>query len=331
MHVQDNQSSGQSANTPGQDSASVAKNDALRRSKKRELDRRCQRMARERTKEKIAQLERIVADCQNKDQSGQLSSIMQQLHEVRKERDRLANNLRAIGRLASGTASQNDPSGSPDSGDHGSQDDSRNHIVTPSSYGSRGSVDFRRQVMYQHGYNADVASTRFSTPVSMVSQPMDNFFSYGNPPLVDLALMGEDNLQHQLQQSGPIVPAPHSNCECAHRQEPAPGQRPMNLWRFANEILSQRTKHQAEIARASDHCTDDVPIRAILEGWDAVEKHGALDPSWRMLRSIDQNLFANCPKTERLAIMRLMHRLLRFHSNPASEWGSRVPRWYLKR
>jgi hypothetical protein len=76
---------------------------------------------------------------------------------------------------------------------------------------------------------------------------------------------------------------------------------------------------------------DDVPIRVMLEGWDAVARRAPLHPSWQILRRIDETLFAMCPNVERLAILRAMHTLLQFHTESTSDRYGRLPPWYMRR
>ena len=76
---------------------------------------------------------------------------------------------------------------------------------------------------------------------------------------------------------------------------------------------------------------DDVPVRAIVEGWDAVERHGHMHPAWRLLRGIDQTIFVSCDPRERLAILTVMGLLLQAHINPTTEQHRKLPAFYLKR
>ena len=67
-----------------------------RRMRKRELDRRCQRIARERTKNRIAYLEGLVEDFRKQDSTGQVATLMKQLSDMGKERDTLVKTLQSI-------------------------------------------------------------------------------------------------------------------------------------------------------------------------------------------------------------------------------------------
>ncbi|WKT54073.1 hypothetical protein QSH57_004657 [Fusarium oxysporum f. sp. vasinfectum] len=68
-----------------------------RRLKKREVDRKAQRSARERTKRRIAQLESMVENLRQNDTPAQITSLMDQLGHVTQERDKLLGVLDSLG------------------------------------------------------------------------------------------------------------------------------------------------------------------------------------------------------------------------------------------
>ncbi|EWZ78771.1 hypothetical protein FOXG_14213 [Fusarium oxysporum f. sp. lycopersici 4287] len=68
-----------------------------RRLKKRELDRKAQRLARERTKSRIAQLESMVDILRQDDSKAQIATLMDQLGKVTKDRDNLLQVLESLG------------------------------------------------------------------------------------------------------------------------------------------------------------------------------------------------------------------------------------------
>ena len=89
----------------------------------------------------------------------------------------------------------------------------------------------------------------------------------------------------------------------------------------------------ANYNKAEDDLEEDIPIRAVIQGWDAAARSagGTLPPSWRKLRRIDEMLFSTCGKTERLAILQIMHSLLVYHVEPRPERRAKLPEWYLAR
>lgn len=133
----------------------------------------------------------------------------------------------------------------------------------------------------------------------------------------------------------PIIPsAVMAKCDCALRSSPkARNDGGVNLWRFANEVLSEPAPWCPQASAEETILEDDTPVRAVIYGWDAVERRagGRLPSSWRKLRQIDEMIFSSCQKVERLAVLRLMHTLLRFHQEGSQQKREAVPAWYLAR
>jgi hypothetical protein len=83
-----------------------------------------------------------------------------------------------------------------------------------------------------------------------------------------------------------------------------------------------------------DSVSGDLPVRAVAEGWPAAELRtgGRLPPLWAKLRAIDQTIFPDLDKVDRLAILVTMHLLLRYNADSApSRRGRHIPAWYLSR
>lgn len=51
---------------------------------------------------------------------------------------------------------------------------------------------------------------------------------------------------------------------------------------------------------------EDIPVRAVIEGWASVEESYDLDICWQAIREVDQFVWANCGIVERMAIIRYM-------------------------
>ncbi|OQV00898.1 hypothetical protein CLAIMM_06333 isoform 1 [Cladophialophora immunda] len=190
--------------------------------------------------------------------------------------------------------------------------------------------------------NFDLAT--FSPTPSLPLQSQDLLFA---PEVVPLQSDGTHSpTQVMVQAKGVTEPnpmpcnwndnwaVPRRSCSCNSCHDRGHGRRSVwrgNYWRYANEVLSERFDWNEEVAPESDDLCDDVPIRALIEGWDAVAKRAPLHPSWKILRRIDETLFAMCPNTERLAIMRAMHTLLQFHTASTFDRYARLPPWYMRR
>jgi hypothetical protein len=130
-----------------------------------------------------------------------------------------------------------------------------------------------------------------------------------------------------------IVPKASILCHCSSPTNCASsydGMKP-NIWRVINETLQKPTKLSAEDMAVEEYNAEDMPVRAIVEGWDSLERAGKMTPTWRKLRVADEMCFASCGNVERLAAMRLCHLLLMYHGEPTLDRRSTLPRWYLNR
>ncbi|KAF9872481.1 bZIP transcription factor [Colletotrichum karsti] len=167
------------------------------------------------------------------------------------------------------------------------------------------------------------------------SLPAADSFPLPGDPDLEPFLSGHPLSARQTHQGdGVIVPEPDSACEClGSRQDPgSPGfSAAASIWRCANEVLGGRKMLPRNVLDMEDDMSDDIPVRVILEGWEAVERSGRLPPLWKKLRRTDSLQFRDCPDTERLAILRLMHQLLRYQAEPTIEQCAKLPAWYLSR
>ncbi|KAH6675803.1 hypothetical protein B0J14DRAFT_587348, partial [Halenospora varia] len=98
-------------------------------------------------------------------------------------------------------------------------------------------------------------------------------------------------------------------------------------WQMASQSLIVGPKGR-DIARLEDCLGEDVPIRAVLFGWDALGELRELPPFWRNIRQLDEKLLFDVNTVERLAIFRIMHLLMRFHCDPSSERAAKLPPFF---
>jgi len=325
-----------------------------RRLKKREIDRRCQRQARERTKTRIAYLEGLVEDFRRQDSSGQVATLMKQLQEVEAERDTMSKTLKDIQKAMDvhkpsrpdqepakqSTFSYNNPAQMI--WDDNDVEEQKPSIISLEEATLATLNNHRPESLQQN----DFELATFSPSPSVVLPAQEILFG---PQVVRLDSDSPQSTSQALVQSkavhDPTLMAsayaknwdqPLNGCSCQNNHDDSimPGRKSIwrgNYWRYANEVLSERFDWPEEVEPTCDAVADDVPVRAVLEGWDAVAKRGPLHPSWEILRRIDQTLFRSCPQTERLAILRAMHSLLQFHTQSTSDRYSRLPPWYNKR
>jgi len=302
-----------------------------RRLKKRELDRRCQRMARERTKQRIAYLEELVDNFRKQDASGQVANLMKQLADVQKERDELAKTIKTIANSLRGHEVLNtDTSKSVDgeAKDETSADEVLIHGPT---------------VLPRAGNTIPIHNTRMIpaddtlTDVAIDGSPDEGPLIFDDNIRQESAASPAEEVatfaSPEVLDPDPVYPKAEESCDCCPRNTP-PGYRPPhNIWRHACEALSTRERLPAEIMRREDAYAEDIPVRAVLEGWDSVTAFycGRLPPLWQKLRQIDEIVFVGMEIKERLACLRFMHLLYSYHSDPTPERRKKLPTWYLKR
>lgn len=270
-------------------------NVSARRLKKREIDRRCQRQARERTKSHIAYLEGLVENLRKSDTDERSAALMRRLHDTEKERDALAHTLKEVRKAlttnASGVKAETAPD---DSSNKEHEHDDGGEEATPSPE------------QYNTGGNPRPRPTRVSA------------FSSADATSPELV---EEELPKVCDDS----------CECCKESKQDPTGTPKSLWRYANNTLLEPYQALSPIPPEEDLLAEDMPVRIVLEGWDAVEQQFGLPVSWKILRGIDQNLFSQCAPTERLAVLRYMHLLLQYHRDPTPERRAKLPPWFLAR
>jgi len=304
-----------------------------RRLKKRELDRRCQRMARERTKQRIAYLEELVDNFRKQDASGQVANLMKQLADVQKERDELSKTLKTIANsLRSHEVLNTDTSKSVDG--EGKDEVSADEVLVHGP-----------TVLPRPGNSIPVNNIRLQpvddtlTEVAIDDSPeegplmLDDNFRQEPATSPEEDVVEVNNLASpEVLDPDPVYPKAEESCDCCPKNAP-PGYRPPpNIWRSACEALSSRERLPSEIMRIEDAYAEDIPVRAIIEGWDSVTAfYGGLPPLWQKLRQIDEIVFQGMEIKERLACLRVMHLLYSYHSEPTPERRKRLPSWYLKR
>ena len=280
---------------------------SARRLKKREIDRRCQRQARERTKSRIAYLEGLVDSLRQSDADERSAALMRRLADTEKERDALSQTLKDIQKALN--VHEPEIKTEPSSDDHCFRDNDRDDTINavPSPEPTKASDRPR-------------------------PEPLQQSSSSSNESLGTNQLNQDLTLPSSATSSAEEVPKVCNDaCECCAEARAAPGGAPKSLWRYANNTLLEPYSANSPIAPEEDLLAEDMPIRIVLEGWDAVEQQFGLPISWKILRGIDQTLFAQCPPTERLAILRTMHLLLLYHRDPTPERRAKLPPWFLAR
>ena len=271
-------------------------NVSARRLKKREIDRRCQRQARERTKSRITYLEGLVDNLRQSDADERSAALMRRLADTEKERDALAQTLKEIQKALSA---------------HG--------------------PEIKTEPDLEESWTRDNDVETVASPLEDTSDNINIINTNADP--YPYPSQGEDGAE-RLDQDIIDADLPRvcdDACECCREARKGPNGTPKSLWRHANNALLEPYQGNSPITPDEDLLAEDMPIRIVMEGWDAVDQQFGLPISWKFLRQIDESLFAVCGPTERLAILRTMHLLLQYHRDPTPERRAKLPAWFLAR
>jgi len=309
-----------------------------RRLKKREIDRRCQRLARERTKNRITELEALVESLRSEDSSDRLANLMTQLDEMARERRMLIKTIRSIHHSVQEHASL---LGAADSAQSPPKSSNRDPQDSPAPVSSvRPTTLFSVLELPSESTDRSDGSGPFATPHREILAVESPTIQHDNatinldpyPAFQDWSNETEALAAAETQVMG-IEAVTDSMCPCSASSISQQSCKPLNLWHFAKTTLAEPADTNDIISHIEDSVADDTPIRALVEGWDSVKRrmNGRLPPSWDKLRRIDETLFPTCGSVERLAIMRVMHLLFRHHNDPYPDHLTQLPHWMLKR
>lgn len=281
-------------------------NVSARRLKKREIDRRCQRQARERTKSRIAYLESLVDNLRQNDADERSAALMGRLAATEKERDALAQTLKEIQKAL--TAHGPEIKTEPESDEPFRDNEQDLELDEASSL----------EQTHTNG-NSYPSLRRESTSNSHDSQ------ARSTAETIEMLQATKDLVEAELPKVCDDI------CECCKEARDSITGVPKSLWRYANNALLEPYKRHSPITPEEDLLAEDMPVRIVLEGWDAVDQQYGMPVGWKFLRQIDEGLFAQCAPTERLAILRMMHLLLQYHRDPTPERRAKLPPWFLPR
>jgi hypothetical protein len=102
---------------------------------------------------------------------------------------------------------------------------------------------------------------------------------------------------------------------------------PIPAWKIASQSIVKAPK-RPELARLEDCLSEDIAIRAILNGWDSIGESWELPPFWRVIRVLDELIFGKFNPVVRLASLWVVHLLMRYHSDPSPERARDMPKFY---
>jgi hypothetical protein len=306
-----------------------------RRLKKREIDRRCQQQARQKAKSRIAYLEGLVQDLKNQDASGRLENVMKQLSNTQKEKELLSSKLDDIQKILASPGPRQRDSGTPRLTEQPTTDDEPRSdpaaVAGPCEAVPFNEPQANRSAHALAGKRDDIGQSadNASNECSILPAPPRPLLS---DSVLNLPHASDQTIPPCPQACAPTMPQTSLTCDCSFAKRLANSSKATtNLWHYANVVLEERFKWLGEIPPDEDALSEDTPIRAVIEGWDSLDKCNSMSPSWNVLRRIDETLFSICGPVERLAILLTMHILLQFHCEPTGERFNKLPPWYWAR
>ena len=260
------------------------------RERKRAIDREAQRSIRIKTKNYIAHLENLVKVMEQSDTTGPdgdnnrtrelMNQLKQSQDEVRSLREAMFSVQRTLSTVLGDSGSMN-----PDSF---LQRQSSISASPPSVTDAQSTTTF--------GVPSQAPSQSQAHQSQLKSQPQRNHSTITVPP---------------------IPPQPDPPVQNLPKRPKTSPMRPRiegELFYYAEYHLN-RVYAAGQSAFGTTAFDEDIPVRAIIEGWASVEEHHPLDLCWQVIREIDQVVWAKCGIIERMAIICFMRRKLLYQVN----------------
>jgi hypothetical protein len=259
--------------------------------KRRKIDRDAQRAVRERTKNQISALQRMIDTLLRNQGDGKVETLARQLREKEEENDRLKNLLSAIGKMAHtavntdlepGTAG--DVASSTTEVDAGLMGMVESMVAAKSDDSLPFHLDINDpetnpQLSSPDERNNDFGAAPVSTSLNLFSEQQDSLMEAAELPSSNV---GMSSTYFKYPPSH-LQMRSDACCNTVSAAKP--------IWEQVDDGLAkaQALKTRPRIPNAGKDA--DVCIRAILQGWVSVEQQRDLDAGWQILRYIDQNIF----------------------------------------
>ncbi|KAK4939283.1 hypothetical protein LTR10_020372 [Elasticomyces elasticus] len=307
---------------PDDDPSNDQKLTLQRRLKKRESDRKCQRMSRERTKSRITYLEGLVEKLSHADDSGKVASLLTLVSQLQEERDSLSSKIKNIEAVLF-------PGSAPTTESAVTEGALPAESVSLSKSASIEALSATPQALqtslqtYQQ-----IKAPSITSHAIMPAQLTNQSARHSNPNMARASIHGLSSPRYM-----PLHPSARGGmCECTYAKS-LKDQR-LNYWFQGNETLSAWMKWPTLVPPVpeEDPFHDDTPIRAVVEGWDSVEQRGHVHPMWRLMRTMDEHLFvhAHTPR-DRLGILYNVSRVLSAHIDPTRKQYAHLPTYWFTR
>jgi len=326
-----------------------------RRLKKRESDRKCQRVSRQRKNTRIAYLESLVDQLKEADTSGQMDSLLQRISQLQKERDAFQGKLAAIEAILmpGGTNTHKEAGVEAEAG-----------VKEPKTMDSVGTETQKEEDATAFNPSSRQEAMHFALDLG---GPTISGFEEEAPLLPSIDPLQSETVGYQThlhdipntwpetpamdipRTSFPTPPRPYlgmpsptestrstslfSSRSCSCGQAKALRMLQLNHWYHGNVTLGSWMEWPSPVtgSDAADPYDGDIAVRAIIEGWDVVAARGNVHPMWAIVRVMDEALFkyADGPMN-RLGIIFGVSRLLMAHIEHSQAIYSTIPPFALE-
>lgn len=275
----------------------------MKKARKREQDRLCQRRKREKDRENLRRLEARLNGLQNPDEPKVVLDLILR-HEQDQERlNRQAERLRQIESLIqtslSDIGSQLAASSTPNDSVVDAKSDAKEMAALPMVPAPATEVP-----MYTTVQSAPMPT---STTTSMVMPMNDPALLASQYPMT----IPHNISQHQQQHLQPVMP-------------PTPSD---------NHDISKITNAMSAVPGLAAAYTEEsfdqhIIVMVLIHGWDAVAAYMQLDPLWTLLRQIDGGACSQWRKVDRMVGMLCFRRMMKgFATGPQAMAATIEPKW----
>ncbi|KAH8809327.1 hypothetical protein F5884DRAFT_401858 [Xylogone sp. PMI_703] len=310
--------------------------ESSKRARKREQDRLFQRRNRLKTKARISELEKMVAIVKQENTAEKTSAILQELAQVKEQKDALANTLESIVQI---TQSQRVKLIlSPQSKENKTNESPRAKSVNQHQPNTKIIIMAHDESEYDSSsvcYNWSIMDGQVhDTPLSVLSEQQNSSQSPYLPPsggtVLDNSNSSSSFKDLNAWQVAESLPDNFiSNCPCSKNLGDLLCQN--NIWRNVNHLVGLMRQKNATHFISKSGPTEDVAVRAVVAGWNEVQRRGQLDSLWEIIRQLDCLLFKAYGKVERLAALRGFRSILEYEIDPSPFRMVKVPYWYRDR
>jgi hypothetical protein len=286
---------------------------SARLEKKRRTDRESQRAGREKTKNYISHLEKLVESFEREPGDGRLRTLTQQCQQLRDQNEQLRATIVNIRRLA-GSADLSDTA----------RDSLTDSTTSPPDATSLTAPGDQQPIV-------DALSVTEKV-IPLVSCP--------NPSLWVKSFSSFEGQQHQEPKSPmPLAassllddrsivysPSAHAQTQVPSNSQvadisglvPTCGNTEEAIFESVNDLLTMAELFTAISTTPGEDV--DIAICAVINGWQVTSQKQALDEGWHVLSQIDEKVFFSCGTVERLAILLIMRLKLRVSRPPVNNY-----------